>query len=44
MAKKDIKQTVQELLVQADIKINGNRSWDIQVNNSTTFSNFLQEA
>ena len=41
MAKKDIKQTVQELLVQADIKINGKRPWDIQVNNQDLYSRIL---
>ena len=41
MAKKDIKQTVQELLFQADIKINGKRPWDIQVNNRDLCSRIL---
>ncbi|GAI74832.1 unnamed protein product, partial [marine sediment metagenome] len=41
MAKKDIKQTVQELLIQADIKINGKRPWDIQVNNQDLYSRIL---
>lgn len=41
MAKKDIKQTVQELLVPADIKINGKRPWDIQVINQDLYSRIL---
>ena len=41
MAKKDIEQTLQELLMQADIKINGKRSWDIQVINQGLYSRVL---
>ena len=41
MAKKDIKQTVQELLIQGDIKINGKRPWDIQVINQDLYSRIL---
>jgi cyclopropane-fatty-acyl-phospholipid synthase len=41
MVKKDIKQTVQELLIQADIQINGKRSWDIKVINQGLYSRLL---
>src|SRR4030042_4081126 len=41
MAKKNIEQTLQELLIQADIKINGKRSWDIQVINQDFYSRVL---
>jgi len=41
MVKKDIKQTVQELLIQADIKINGKRSWDIEILNQDLYSRIL---
>jgi len=41
MAKKDIKQRVQELLMQTDIKINGKRYWDIKVINQDLYSRVL---
>ena len=41
MAKKNIKQIVQDLLSRADVKINGNRPFDIQVNNQGFYSKIL---
>jgi len=41
MVKKAIKQTVQELLIQAGIKINGKRPWDIQVTNPNFYPRVL---
>jgi len=42
MAKTDkSEQIVKDLLARADIKINGNRPWDIQVHNSRFFSRIL---
>lgn len=38
---KSIKQTVQELLDYADIRINGKRPWDIQVNNQDLYQKIL---
>lgn len=38
---KSKEQTVQELLVHADIRINGKRSWDIQVNNQDLYQRIL---
>lgn len=38
---KSIKQTVQELLDHADIRINGKRPWDIQVNNQDLYQKIL---
>lgn len=39
----DAKQAIQELLARADVKINGNRPWDIQVHNPKFFSKVLAE-
>lgn len=42
MQKSDnIKQALQELLDQADVKINGNRLWDIQVHNEKFYARVL---
>ena len=38
---KSMKQTVQDLLGHADIKINGKRPWDIQVNNQDLYPRVL---
>jgi len=37
------KQIIQDLLLEADIKINGDRPWDIQIHNSKFFSKILAE-
>ena len=39
----DSKQICEELLKLADIKINGNRSWDIQVHNNKVYSRILKK-
>lgn len=39
----DIKQTVQDLLASADIHINGNRPWDIQVHNENLYQRVLRQ-
>ncbi|HHP7246022.1 MAG TPA: class I SAM-dependent methyltransferase, partial [Elainellaceae cyanobacterium] len=39
----DFKQTVQTLLDQADVKINGDRPWDIQVHHREFYSRLLAE-
>lgn len=36
-----MKQTVKDLLANADVKINGNRPWDIQVKNEKLYSRVL---
>jgi cyclopropane-fatty-acyl-phospholipid synthase len=36
-----VKKTVQELLDLADIKIDGNRPWDVQVHNEKLYARFL---
>lgn len=41
MAIKRIKQTVQDLLGYADVKIDGKRPWDIQVNNQDFYPKIL---
>ncbi len=41
MKMKNTKQTMQDFLNQADIKINGKRPWDIQVNNQGFYSRVL---
>jgi len=41
MAKKDIKQIIKDLLIQADIQINGERPWDIKVINQDLYSRVL---
>jgi len=41
MSKSNAKKTVQELLDHLDVKINGNRPWDIKVNNSRFYSRVL---
>ena len=37
----NVKQLVQEILARSDVHINGNRPWDIQVNNSKFYSRVL---
>ena len=41
MAKGIEKQTIQRLLSQADIQINGNRTWDIQVREDRLYNRIL---
>lgn len=41
MASKKLQQTTQELLNYADIKINGTRPWDIQIQNEEFYSRVL---
>jgi len=41
MAIKSMKQIVQDFLNRADIKINGKRPWDIQVNNQGLYLRVL---
>ncbi|MCH7568868.1 MAG: cyclopropane fatty acyl phospholipid synthase [Nanoarchaeota archaeon] len=38
-----LKKTVQELFAHADVEINGNRSWDIQVHNPKFYARVLAE-
>jgi len=39
----DLKQTIQNILDAADIKINGNRPWDIQVHNEKLYRRVLKQ-
>ena len=41
MAKTDLKKAMQELIVPADIQINGKKPWDIQVINQDLYSRVL---
>ena len=41
MKMKNIKQTMQDFLNQADVKINGKRPWDIQINHQGFYSRVL---
>ena len=43
MAAKSIKNIVQDLLKNADVTIDGNRPWDIQVNNEGFYSRILSD-
>ena len=44
MITRNLKQTVQDLLGHADVKINGDRSWDIQVKNNDFYKRILSQA
>jgi len=44
MAKKGIKQTLTHLFSLADVQINGNRPWDIQVHNPKFYQRVLAES
>ncbi|HKK47225.1 MAG TPA: cyclopropane fatty acyl phospholipid synthase [Balneolaceae bacterium] len=39
----DLKKTIQDLLYAADVKINGDRPWDIQVHNDGLYSRVLKQ-
>lgn len=39
----DIKQKIEELLTLADIQVNGNRPWDMQVHNEDLYSRILSQ-
>ena len=39
--KDDMKKRAQQILDRADIKINGNRPWDIKVNNPRVYSRVM---
>ena len=43
MSQEKAKQVLQDLLSVADVKINGNRPWDIQVHNPKFYSRVLAE-
>jgi len=41
MSRRNIKKTVQDILTLADVRINGNRPWDIQIHNEAFFARVL---